>query len=55
MVLGAVTLTRPDHGFLPGHNLPATNQVLENSTLLRQYYELYGSSGNHRTAGSAVA
>jgi adenosylhomocysteinase len=53
MVLGAVTLTRPDHGFKPGHNLTATNQVLESSTLLRRYYHLYGPSGVSADSGSS--
>lgn len=48
MVLGAVTLATPDHGFQPGHNLAATNHVLDNSTLLRRYYQLYGPAGHHR-------
>lgn len=55
MVLGAVTLTRPDHGFAAGHNLAATNQVLRNSTLLRRYYQLYGPAGGRevRLPGAA--
>jgi adenosylhomocysteinase len=42
MVLGAVTLADPEHGFQPGHNVTATNHVLANSTLLRRYYQMYG-------------
>lgn len=42
MALGAVTLATPGHGFAPGHNVAATDRVLEDSALLRGYYATYG-------------
>ncbi|MGH3712142.1 MAG: NAD(P)-dependent oxidoreductase [Micromonosporaceae bacterium] len=45
LVMGAVTLARPDHGFRPGHNVEATDRVLESCGLLERYYSRFGPEG----------
>lgn len=42
LVVGAATLAQPRNGFAPGHNVAATNRVLEASGLLELYYERFG-------------
>lgn len=42
LVTGAAHLAAPDHGFALGHNVAATDRVLEGSGLLEAYYERYG-------------
>lgn len=42
LLVGAATLTRPDHGFAAGHNVRLTDQVLESCGLLERYYGRFG-------------
>jgi S-adenosylhomocysteine hydrolase len=42
LAYAACVLARPDHGFLPGHNLARTNAALAASGLLERYYACYG-------------
>ncbi|WP_322768847.1 NAD(P)-dependent oxidoreductase [Frankia sp. Cr1] len=42
LLVGAATLARPDHGFAPGHNVAATDAVLESCGLLDRYYQRFG-------------
>ncbi len=45
LLVGAVTLARPDHGFDAGHNVAATDAALESSGLLDRYYRRFGPAG----------
>lgn len=43
LLVGAATLARPDRGgLLAGHNVPATDHVLESCGLLERYYARFG-------------
>ncbi|WP_370026354.1 hypothetical protein [Planotetraspora sp. GP83] len=42
LIVGAATLAAPGHGFAPGHNVEATNRVLEGCGLLERYYSRFG-------------
>ncbi|MGI5292686.1 hypothetical protein ACQEVF_56575 [Nonomuraea polychroma] len=42
LLIGAATLTTPGHGFAPGHNVAATDRVLESCGLLERYYARFG-------------
>ena len=45
LLVGAATLARPDHGFSRGHNVAATDAVLESCGLLERYYRRFGPAG----------
>ncbi|MEU9836309.1 hypothetical protein AB0D67_32640 [Streptosporangium sp. NPDC048047] len=42
LLVGAATLAAPDPGFAPGHNVAATDRVLESCGLLERYYARFG-------------
>jgi S-adenosylhomocysteine hydrolase len=42
LLVGAATLAAPDHAFVPGHNVAATDAVLEGCGLLERYYQRFG-------------
>jgi S-adenosylhomocysteine hydrolase len=46
MIVGIATLSRPDHGLVPGHNVARTDTLLDASGLMEHYYRLYGPSGD---------
>jgi adenosylhomocysteinase len=50
LLVGAATLAAPGHGFAAGHNVAATDRVLESCGLLERYYDRFGPG-----AGSAPA
>lgn len=51
LIVGAATLARPGHGFVPGHNVRRTNQVLADSGLLERYYARFGP---HHATGDGI-
>ncbi|WP_433358867.1 hypothetical protein [Streptosporangium sp. CA-115845] len=42
LLVGAATLAAPEHGFARGHNVAASDQVLESCGLLERYYARFG-------------
>ncbi|WP_157519146.1 hypothetical protein [Herbidospora mongoliensis] len=42
LLVAASTLAAPDHGFAAGHNVTASNRVLESCGLLERYYARFG-------------
>jgi adenosylhomocysteinase len=42
LLVGAAALARAGHGFAPGHNVAATDRVLEGCGLLERYYDRFG-------------
>ncbi|MFJ6769377.1 hypothetical protein ACIQOV_00100 [Kitasatospora sp. NPDC091257] len=47
LAVGAVALARGDERLRPGHNLAATNEILAESGIVDDYYQLYGpADGN---------
>ncbi|WP_061296284.1 hypothetical protein [Herbidospora cretacea] len=42
LLVAASTLAAPDHGFIAGHNVEASNRVLESCGLLERYYARFG-------------
>lgn len=45
LLVGAAHLARPGHGLTAGHNVAATDRVLESSGLLEDYYTRFGPGG----------
>jgi S-adenosylhomocysteine hydrolase len=43
MLVGACTLVNPSSGFIAGHNVPATNRVLDECGILERFRRLYHS------------
>ncbi|MEV4530337.1 hypothetical protein [Streptosporangium sp. NPDC049304] len=42
LLVGAATLATPGHGFTAGHNVAASDRVLESCGLLERYYSRFG-------------
>ncbi len=47
LLMGAAALAEPRHPFRPGHNVALSDQVLESSGLLAEFYRLYGPDSDH--------